>query len=417
MFNPVPVVFADLRQHRAGVVAVILLVALAVALGVAVSAQERALRQGSGKAASAFDLIVGAPGSETQLVLSSVYLQVAALDLVAPDVLVDLTANPQVKFAAPLAFGDSHAGMPIVGTISAFIDRAAPEGLSEGRSFESIDEVVIGADVPLAIGDTFLPAHGVAVAGDLHEGLAYRVVGRMPKLGNPWDRAIAATVEAVWWVHSLPVGHVIDPARLYPEGIGGPPDLAAIPIGPPFDAAELSGLPAIVVAPASFASAYVLRQEYRNRDDTMAVFPAEVLIRLYALLGDVRDLVAIISILTQALVIGAILLAVLASLAQRRRLVAVLRALGASRAYIFTTIWLNVAIMLTAGAVLGLALGFAGAVVLAQVFEAQTSIALPVHLAWQEVRLVLSIVVVGLLLATVPAALTYRAPIAAALRS
>src|SRR5918993_1751161 len=47
--NPWPLVAADLGQNRAGAVAIVLLVALAVALGVAVSAQERALREGSAR--------------------------------------------------------------------------------------------------------------------------------------------------------------------------------------------------------------------------------------------------------------------------------------------------------------------------------------------------------------------------------
>ena len=42
----------------------------------------RALREGSARAADAFDLLIGAPGSETQLVLTSVYLQPASLDLI-----------------------------------------------------------------------------------------------------------------------------------------------------------------------------------------------------------------------------------------------------------------------------------------------------------------------------------------------
>ena len=66
---------ADLRQHAAATAAVILIIALATALGVAVSLSERGLRLGSARAAQAFDLVVGAPGSETQLVLSSTFLE------------------------------------------------------------------------------------------------------------------------------------------------------------------------------------------------------------------------------------------------------------------------------------------------------------------------------------------------------
>ena len=74
---------ADLRRLWAASLTIVLLIALATALGVTVTLQERALRLGSARAADKFDLIVGAPGSETQLTLSSVFLEPAPLPLVA----------------------------------------------------------------------------------------------------------------------------------------------------------------------------------------------------------------------------------------------------------------------------------------------------------------------------------------------
>ena len=244
------------------------------------------------------------------------------------------------------------------------------------------------------------------------------MVGRLPRQGNPWDKAIIAPIEAVWWVHGLPVGHALDEARVWPGGIAGEPDVSAVPLGPPWQQSELPGVPAIVVRPASFAAAYSLRSEYRSAErGTMAVFPAEVLVQLYARLGDVRDLVATISVLTQILVIGAVLLAVLASLAQRRRLIGVVRALGASRAFVFATVWLNVALMLVAGAVLGLLVGWVGAYAVSALFAHRTSISLPVALTASELRLVALIVIVAMVLAAIPAARAYRGSVAEALRA
>jgi putative ABC transport system permease protein len=79
--NPFPIVVALFRRNRATVLLFVCLVMLAVALGVAVSAQERALRQGSARAADRFDLIVGAPGSQTELLMNIVYLQPSAVEL------------------------------------------------------------------------------------------------------------------------------------------------------------------------------------------------------------------------------------------------------------------------------------------------------------------------------------------------
>ena len=130
-----------------------------------------------------------------------------------------------------------------------------------------------------------------------------------------------------------------------------------------------------------------------------------------------RDLVAVISVVTQVLLIGAVLLAVLASLAQRRRLIAVLRALGASRGFVFATVWLGVALMLTLGSLLGLFIGYAAAFALSRLFAAETAIELPVALSGQELLLVLAIVLIGLLLATIPAALSYRGSVVTGLRA
>jgi putative ABC transport system permease protein len=141
-----------------------------------------------------------------------------------------------------------------------------------------------------------------------------------------------------------------------------------------------------------------------------------VLVELYNLLGDARDLLAAISVATQALVIAAILLAVFASLALRRRQLAVLRALGASRGYVFAAVWTHVSLMILLGAALGLCLGWLGAVALSAVFSARTGIALPVTLAAQELWMVAAVIGVGMLLAAIPSWSSYRHSVSSGLR-
>ena len=112
MINPLPAIVADLRRTRLGVAAAVALIAIALSLGITVSAQERALRRGSAAAADAFDLVIGAPGSETQLVLTTVYLQPAALPLIDGEALRRLAADPGVLDVAPIASATSTAAMP-----------------------------------------------------------------------------------------------------------------------------------------------------------------------------------------------------------------------------------------------------------------------------------------------------------------
>ena len=241
--NPWPVVLADLRALRWVAWIAPLLVAIAVSVGVALSAQERGLRQATAQAASDFDLLIGAPGSQTQLVLTTVYLQPEALPLLDGAVLPALANDPRVKAAAPIAFGDVSRGYPIVGTTAALVTRWGRITPSEGRIFAREGEAVVGADVRLAIGDAITPSHAHAghrhpfgiespeEARHRHEGVRYAVVGRLPRFGSPWDRAILVPVESVWETHGLGNGHAAEDS----------------PIGPPFDGARVPGVPAIVV--------------------------------------------------------------------------------------------------------------------------------------------------------------------------
>jgi putative ABC transport system permease protein len=404
-FNPWPVVWADWRSNRLLVWVTVVLVALAVATGVAVISQERALRQGSARAADDFDLLVGAPGSATQLVLTSIYLRPQAIPLLNGQVLDQVSRAAGVVYAAPIAFGDNWQGYPIVGTIAAFASRGGALQPAQGRLFAAAGEAVVGARVPLQIGAQVQPQHGLhhddhddehnGHADDAHHHTSYTVVGRMPARHTVWDQAILVPVEDVWKVHGLPSGH-FDGSKA---------------IGPPWSVQHLGGVPAIAVKPDSVGSAYRLRGQFRNAQ-SLALFPAEVLNDLYMTLGNVRDLMSVLALSTQVLVVLAVLMALLVGFLARRKQFAVLRAIGASRGYVFVVVWLEVTLLIAAGALAGLVLGVAGSWALAQAIGAQLGFDLPVQLGGSEALLVGALMGCGALIGLVPAWLSQRRSLA-----
>ena len=407
--NPFPMVLADWRAMRGTAFGCILLVALAVAIGVAVGAQERALRQASARASDDFALLIGAPGSQTNLVLTSVYLQLEALPLIDGAVLNRLAADKRVAAVAPIAFGDVVNGYPVIGTTANFVTRWGRLAPAEGRVFADEDEAVLGSDVRLAMGADITPAHGVGghpgeadpdEAGHKHEGVVYKVVGRLPPTGTPWDRAILIPVESVWETHGLGNGHASDPA----------------PLGLPFDAKTMPGVPAIVVKPVGVADAYALRGQYRQ-GGTMALFPAEVLVSLYRNLGDVSAVLVIASALNDGLLFLSVLLLVVVLIGLRRRRYAVLRALGAPASYVLLVVWLGTTGLIAAGCLLGFALGWAGSAVAGALVAARTGLTVAAAPGLDEAILVAVLVVVGGAMALVPAWLATRAPISESLRS
>ncbi len=422
-------ILADLGRMKAGAVVVILLVALAVALGTGVTLQERALRLGSARAADKFDLVIGAPGSETQLVLSTVFLQPAALPLLSGDVLADLQHDPRVAWAAPVGFGDFYRGHPVIGTTTQLITETTT-GFAEGAIFAAEGEAVVGAMVGLAVGDRITPTHGEIGYG--HDDVQYRVTGRLHPTGTPWDRAILVPIQAVWHVHGMDTGHDHDEDHAHDHAGDGheaghadedhdhDDDHGGFDADRPLDEhwheGEIPGVPAILVKPASIADAYKLRQDYRGNEATQAVFPAEVLTSLYGTLGDARQVLAAIAGAAQALVAMALLLVVMSHIGQRRRQIGALRALGAPRGSIFALVWTELFALIACGVLLGLAGGYLAARMLSAEIARRQGFALPVEFSGSDVTGLAVLLVISALLAMLPAWTAYRQSPVASLR-
>jgi putative ABC transport system permease protein len=452
---------ADLRRLWLGAVVVVLLVALATALGVTVTLQERALRLGSARAADKFDLVIGAAGSETQLVLSSIFLQPAPLPLMPGEVLAKLSRDPRVAWAAPVGFGDSFAGYPLVGTTRALIGSTV-SGFAEGRMFAKEGEAVVGAAVKLPVGAEIKPMHGTAqMGGETHAGVVYHVTGKLPPTGTPWDRAILVPIQAVWHVHGLGHDHGHEeeeeehhegeaqvtqaaaatdehghtPLEAMQEHAGdhqhegeaaaaGRPDedhdhhggIDADAVIDENFAADAPGLPAVLVKPKTIADAYKLRQEYRN-GNTLAVFPGEVLTGLYATLGDAKMVLSAVAAGSQGLVAAALVLVTVTHIGQRRRQIGALRAFGAPRLSVFAIVWLELFLLVALGIGFGFLTGLAAAQLIANAFTVKSGIVLPVGFTGEDLRMALILLTASAILAAVPAILAYRQSPAAALRA
>ncbi len=429
--NPLPLVRAALARNPFSAAIFTLLIALALGLGIAISVQERALRQGSARAADRFDLIVAAPGSQIDVLFSAVYLRTTAVELLPGTVVDQVLNDPAARFAAPIAFGDSWHDSPVVGTTADFVAYLS-DGLAEGVAFTSINQAVVGALVDLRIGQSIAIRHGHAddrIGGmdadsyepaedhshdhdhdhdseghdhdhegeHLHDDVT--ITGRMKPTGTPWDRAVIVPVEYVWQAHAMGTGHAPGDDR----------------IGAPWQADLLPGLPAIVVKPESIAAAYGLRSRYRT-SDSMAFFPAETLVELYEVTGGTARIMAGLTLAAQILVVAAILAGLLAVLDLQRQRFAVLRALGAPASYLFLTVWLYVTVMVLGGALLGLPLGWAASALISARISVFTGVAMQAQLGVAELWMAGALVLAGMALALVPAIRVYRQPVVDGLR-
>lgn len=402
-FAPLPLVRAIVWRFRWPNLMFVLLIAVSVGMGIGLIAQERGLRGGMAQAADKFDLVIAAPGSEMTMLLAAVFLQPSDVPLLDGETFDKIAGHPNVQIAAPLAFGDSYEGAPVIGTVAEFVQHLTDDRL-EGRMWQSSSEAIVGAAAPVALGGTFTPAHGEGDAAEheAHEGATFAVVGRMPRTGTPWDRAILIPVEAVWEVHGLANGHA--PAR-------------GDQIGPPFDAAYFPGTPAVIVRSGALWANYALRSEFNRDTQTMAFFPGTVLAGLYRVMGDVRQAMSLMSVVTQVLVAASVLLGLFILTRLFRRQVAMLRALGAPRRFVIAVVWGYGAGLLAAGTVLGVLTGLGATALLSRIVTARTDVLVQTSLGWGEIHLAAAFLAVTSLLSLLPALLVLRQPTTAGLRA
>lgn len=402
-YAPWPLVRALLRRFRWTNLLFVALIAVSVGMSIGLIAQERGLRAGSARAADKFDLIVAAPGSEMTMLLATVFLQPSDVGLLDGETYDRIARTETVEIAAPLAYGDSYQGAPLVGTIADFVTYLADDRI-EGRIWQDHDEAVVGALVPLEIGARFAPAHGVGEAADehAHEHADFTVVGRMARTGTPWDRAILVPVEAVWEVHGLSNGHA-------PE--------AEEAIGPPFDPAQFPGTPAVVVKASALWANYALRDQFTQTGRSMAFFPGTVLAQLYAVMGDVRQAMSLMSVVTQVLVAASVLTGLLILTRLFRRQIAMLRALGAPRRFVMAVVWSQATALLIAGVLAGVLLGVGATAALSAVLSARTDMVIRASLGWGEIRLAACFLSVTTVLSLLPALSVLRQPVSEGLRS
>lgn len=157
------------------------------------------------KNAGGIDLVVGAKGSPLQLILSGIYHVDYPTGNIDYNEAIELSKNPLIKQAIPLALGDNYNGFRIVGTNKTYPDIYKGQ-LKAGNLWQKDFEVTIGSKVAsktgLVIGRQFAGVHGLSAESDhVHESTPYTVTGIFKETGTVLDQLILTNVESVWKIH------------------------------------------------------------------------------------------------------------------------------------------------------------------------------------------------------------------------
>ena len=362
----------SLWRHRLSTLVTAGSVALAVGLVMAVFSLDRqsyaAFTTGSG----GFDAVLGARGSQLQLVLNSVFHLETSPGNIPWSLYRAIAADPRVDAAVPYALGDNYRGHRIVGTTEELFDTFEPRrGRSlvledGGRLFDPVArEAVFGSiaarDTGLGVGGTFNPFHGLIFDETAQHAEVFRVVGVLEPTGTPIDRVIWVPLESVYRME----GHVLRGAGETYEARDG----ESIPD-------EHKEVSAVMLALRNPQAGFMLNQMI-NRQGKVATLAwpiAAVMTDLLDKLGWVQRILSLVAYLVVVIAGAAILASVYNTIGERRHEIAVLRALGAGRSRVLAVIVVEAMAIAGGGALLGFVVLAAILVPAAALIRAQTGV-------------------------------------------
>lgn len=448
----------SLSNRRASVALTVLTIAISIALLVLVEQMRSQVREGFYRSVSGTDLIVGAPTSPVQLLLFSVFGLGNPTSNVSWDRYREISAQPIVDWAIPIALGDAHEGYRVIGTTRAMFDHYRYAGgqsleFRRGEPFTDLFDVVAGARVAdslgYAPGDELVLAHGGGnVSLHRHDELPFVVSGVLAPTGTPVDQSLYIRLEAhhaihVGWEQGRPRPDAMltpEQARMRSSAREGRDDHdhnhdhnSDHDHGPELGEAEDATLASSHGNGAREASlqpdeisafllglktrAAALGLQYRiNRqreEPLLAILPGIALQQLWRVTGLAEQILRVVAGLVVLAALLGMLTALLTTLNERRREMAIMRACGARPWQISALLLLEAAFVTLAGIGAGLLLGWAAQFALApwllERFGIAISFAWPA--AWQWLVLA-AIGLAGVLVALVPAAMVYRRTLA-----
>jgi len=394
------VVAKSLRHHLASTLVSAFAIALAGGLLMAVWVMKEEASKTFTGVTGGFDAVLGARSSKLQLVLNAIFhLEESPGNIAAADVEA-IRKNPNVELALPIAVGDNYKTFRLVGTTSELFTRVeyAPgrryEIAAPGRAFaEDQHEAVVGSfaaqQLGLKVGDTFHPFHGLLYDEAKQHAETYVVTGIFAPTSTPADRVI--------WI----------PITGLTRMSGHDPKAAT-------DASAVL----IKLKAESPMSGFQMDLLYNKRGNklTFAWPIGQILAKLFEKIAWFDKVLAFVSYLVVVVATASILASIYNSMNERRREIAILRALGAHRGTVFGAIVLESAAIAGLG-MIGAFLVYAAIVVVASnLIRVQTGVVIdPLHGHLVMLVAPAGIIALAAVLGVFPALKAYRADVSAGL--
>jgi putative ABC transport system permease protein len=400
----------SLRQHALSTLVTVVSVALASGLVLSVYAIQSQARDAFTAGATNFDAVLGARGSQLQLVLNTVFHLDTSPGNIPWSMYESIKKDDRIELAVPYAVGDNYLNFRIVGTTPEAFPKTeiGADGKlvgGAGRLFDvTTREAVIGSFVAqrtgLAVGSKFNPYHDLVYDPKMRHEEEYVVVGVRAPTNTPADHVLWIPIEGVYRMkgHTLRGG---DKAYV-------PKDTEEIPDS----AKEVS---AVMLKLKSTSTGFQLLQTINTQGKvaTLAFPIATVIADLFEKMGWVYQVLTLVANLVCVVAAASILASIYNTINERRREFAILRALGARKSVVFAAIVAESAAISAIGAACGFLVYLGVMLGAAHVVLVQTGVVVEIF-KFHPVIVVapLGMTLLGALCGLVPAFKAYKTDVA-----
>lgn len=399
----------SLWNRRTTALLTIITIAISVCLLLGVEKVRNDARTSFANTIAGTDLIIGARSGSVQLLLYSVFRIGNASNNVSWQSYQHFSEHRSVAWTIPLSLGDSHRGYRVLGTNHNYFKHyqfgnEQALGFKQGQAFEDIFEAVIGAEVAEAlnykVGQEIIINHGLGNVGiTQHKDKPFVVSGILQRTGTPVDQTVHVSLQGIeaihiGWQNGMPSRNLNISAD----------QLRQIELQP-------KSITAFMVGLKSKLGIFRVQRDVNDyrAEPLLAVLPGVALQELWSLMSVAEQALLIIAVFVVISGLIGMLTMILASLNERRREMAILRALGARPTHIFSLLISEAGLLASLGAALGLTL-FYGLLLIAQpMLEGQFGIHLQISmLTPYDLTLLGLIIGAGFVVGLIPALRAYR---------
>ena len=386
----------------------ILTVAISVVLLLGVERIRTQAKSSFANTISGTDLIVGGRSGQVNLLLYSVFRIGNATNNIDWQSYQDFNQHRAVDWVIPISLGDSHQGFRVLGTNQSYFEHfrygnKQPLILAQGHAFNGLFETVIGSEVAkklgYTIGSEIIIAHGISdVAFSRHDHLPFKVVGIFTPTGTPVDKTVHVSLPAIEAIHvgwesgarlgKTPSAQQLDQHDFQPQQIT-----------------------AMLVGLKSKLQTFALQRQINTypQEPLSAILPGVALHELWGMMSVAEQALMVVSIFVVVAGLLGMLSSLLTSLQERRREMAILRAMGARPRHIFSLLILEASTLTLLGIITGIMILYGMLAIVGPIIEQYHGIQLPlIMLSSYELMLLGVVQCAGIMIGIIPALRAYQ---------